>query len=63
MVPSMNQTDLVSVEYLLSVNMPWSNLTRDGIICYDPFDESKRSGERGVPTLWQYAFVYSDPGW
>ena len=37
MVPSMNQTDLVSVEYVLPVNMPRSTLTRDGSTCYGPF--------------------------
>ena len=61
MVPSMNQTNLVSVEYVLSGNMPWSTLTRDGSICYGLFEESNRSGECGVPTLWQYVLVSSDP--
>ena len=51
MVTSMNQTDLVSVDYLLSGNMPCSTLTRDGSISYVPIDESHRSGECGVSTL------------
>ena len=51
MVPSMNQTDRVSEEYLHSGNMPQHALTRDGSICYGPFDKLNRSGERGVSTL------------
>ena len=63
MVPSMNQTDLVSVDSLLSCNMPCSTLSRHGSISYGPFDESNRLGECGLATLWQYSLVYSDPGW
>ena len=59
----MNQTDLVSVALLLSGNIPWSILICDGNICYDSFDESNRSGECGLATLWQYSSVYSDLGW
>ena len=36
MVPSRNQKDVVSVEYLLSDNMPGSILTWDGSISYGP---------------------------
>ena len=58
----MNQTDLVSVDYLLSGNMTRSILTRDGSICYGHFDESNRSGGFGTYSL-EICLVYSDPGW
>ena len=61
--PSINQTDIVSLDNLLSCNMPLSILNQDDCICYGPFDESTRSGECRAPTLWQYAFVYSGPEW
>ena len=62
MVLSMNQTDLVCEEYLLSGNIPRSILTRDGSI-YGPFHDPNRASECGSPTHWQYSLVYFDPGW